>query len=165
MDGFASHLLLLRLKGFYVIMDGLATHLLHLRLKGFYVIMDGLAMHLLLLRLKGFYVVVDGLVAHLLLLRLKGGFALLRPPRGPPKFHCPSDNLIKIAVLNNFYFAVLNNFYFCVKMMVGQMVFLFLRLKGGFALLRPPRGPPEHVCPFGANEQEARPWISDEKAS
>jgi hypothetical protein len=53
---------------------------------------------------------------------------------------------------------------FYVKMMVGQMVFLFLRLKGGFALLRPPRGPPELVCPFGANEEEARPWVLDEKA-
>jgi len=41
---------------------------------------------------------------------------------------------------------------FCVKKMVGQMVFLFLRLKRGFALLRPPRGPPELVCPCGANE-------------
>ena len=38
---------------------------------------------------------------------------------------------------------------FYVKMMVGQMVFLFLRLKGGFALLRPPRGPPEFDCPAG----------------
>jgi hypothetical protein len=35
-------------------MDGLATHLLYLRLKGLYNLkMDGLAAHLLLLRLKG----------------------------------------------------------------------------------------------------------------
>jgi len=60
---------------------------------------------------------------------------------------------------------------FYVKMMVGQMVFLFLKLKGGFALLltralraaRPSRTPELH-CPFGANEQEARPWVLDEKA-
>ena len=59
--------------------------------------------------------IVDGLVAHLLHLRLrgalcdsrwfggtsstseaKGGFALLRPPRGPPEHDCPTGNLIKM---------------------------------------------------------------------
>jgi hypothetical protein len=73
---------------------------------------------------------------------------------------------------------MLNNFYFYVKMIVGFRANGFLcekdgradgisfsEAKGGFALLRPPRGPPELVCPFGANEQEARPWVLDEKLS